>query len=67
MKELDVLLTDYLDNSFIIADQQEQQTFRALLDMPDPDLYALLMGRTISSDAGMIDFINKLKNQAGNK
>jgi succinate dehydrogenase flavin-adding protein (antitoxin of CptAB toxin-antitoxin module) len=50
MKELDVILNRYLDHSYLSATDAEQAQFRALLEMPDPDLYNLLLGRDATSD-----------------
>ncbi len=48
MKELDVVLTGYLESHFELASEAEKKAFVELLDMHDPDLYALLMGRQSS-------------------
>lgn len=47
MKELDVVMTRYLDAHFEIASEVEKESFKHLLDMQDPDLYALLLGQEI--------------------
>jgi antitoxin CptB len=44
MKELDILLTRYLDQRFCSASPQEQAEFRGLLDRPDPEIYAYCLG-----------------------
>jgi antitoxin CptB len=44
MKELDVLLTRYVDQRFRIAPQPEQEAFRQLLETQDPVLYAYCLG-----------------------
>lgn len=46
MRELDVLLTRYLEDYYPDASGIEQSAFRRLLDAPDPELFSLLMGRT---------------------
>jgi antitoxin CptB len=48
MKELDVVMTLYLDARYEIASEVEKESFKHLLDMQDPDLYALLLGQEIS-------------------
>ena len=63
MKELDVVLSRYLERTFSNAGEQEQQIFRELLEMPDPDLYSLLVGRTKSPDKAVNDLLCKLKTQ----
>jgi len=46
MKELDVLLTRYVDERFAAAPAAEQQAFERLLDAQDPVLYAYCLGQT---------------------
>ena len=50
MKELDVVLIRYLDHGYRSASDARQAQFRTLLEMPDPDLYNLLLGRDATSD-----------------
>jgi antitoxin CptB len=47
MKELDVVMTQYLEARYEIASELEKESFKHLLDMQDPDLYALLLGQKI--------------------
>jgi len=50
MKELDVAMTRYLDSRYATANETEKQGFITLLEMPDPELYSLLLGKqTISN------------------
>jgi len=46
MKELDVLLTRYVDERFAAAPAAEQQEFERLLDAQDPVIYAYCLGQT---------------------
>jgi antitoxin CptB len=50
MKELDVAMTGYLEFRYAKASEAEKNGFKTLLEMPDPDLYALLLGRQASSN-----------------
>ena len=61
MKELDVLLTAYLEQHFDDADEDSQQRFKALLEWPDPDLYALLTGRASVGDPALAAFVQRLR------
>ena len=45
MRELDLLLVDYLDSRYPAAEPAEQGAFRELLDMQDPELFAFITGR----------------------
>ena len=51
MKELDVVMSAYLDGYYQAAPSAEQRQFRLLLEMPDPDLYRLLLGHGQADDA----------------
>jgi len=44
MKELDVLLTRYLDDEYANASAAHRQAFRQLLESQDPLIYAYLLG-----------------------
>ncbi len=44
MKELDELLTRYLANGWGSADDRERTAFSQVLELPDPDLAAYLLG-----------------------
>ena len=43
MRELDVLLTDYLERCYEVADDAEKTAFRKLLTLPDPELVGYLL------------------------
>ena len=61
MKELDVVLNRYLDQGYLSATDAEQAQFRALLEMPDPDLYNLLLGRDATSDPECTRLLQELR------
>ena len=45
MKELDILLTRYLDERYGAAPAEEQDAFRLLLESQDPVIYAYCLGQ----------------------
>lgn len=61
MKELDVVMSRYLEQRYSSASSSEQACFKALLEMPDPELYDLLLGRSTTSDAQLAGFIQLLR------
>ena len=61
MKELDLLLVNYLDNIYPSADASDQQAFESLLEMADPDLYTLVTGKTQSDDAQVTRVVEVLR------
>jgi len=62
MKELDVVMTGYLESHYAKASEVEKKSFKILLDMPDPDLYALLLGRRTSPDHGIDKVARSIRN-----
>lgn len=44
MKELDLLLTRYMDERYAAASAEEQEAFRRLLEAQDPIIYAYCLG-----------------------
>ena len=65
MKELDVVMTGYLEQYYATASTQEQAYFKSLLEMPDPDLYGLLLGRGTIDDPGLERFVAFLRAMSG--
>lgn len=61
MKELDVLMSRYLDEQYEQASEQDQQHFVALLEWQDPELFSVMVGRTTAEDDLMQAFIEKLR------
>jgi antitoxin CptB len=45
MKELDILLTRYLDERYVTAGAREQAAFEQLLEAQDPLIYAYCLGQ----------------------
>ena len=45
MKELDILLTRYVDERYGAASAEEQQAFEHLLETQDPVIYAYCLGQ----------------------
>lgn len=63
MRELDELLTRYLDTRFPVADEDEKAAFQAVLALPDPELNGYLLQRQVPSSesiAGVIEHILNL-------
>ena len=60
MRELDVILDRFLEQSFDQLDGDARHAFAALLERQDTDLYAWLTGKACSDDPalqGMVDRI----------
>jgi antitoxin CptB len=61
MRELDVMLTCYLEQRYEQAPIVEQQTFQALLELPNTDLYGYLMGQAKPVDIQMQALVERMR------
>jgi antitoxin CptB len=61
MRELDVLLERYLQERYPSAPAAEQQAFVALLEAPDPQLFAYVVQREVPVDPEWAHVIAKLR------
>ncbi len=61
MRELDQLLTRYLEQQYPGAAPAEQQSFAQLLDLPDPELFGYLVGRATASEEGLRHVIARIR------
>jgi antitoxin CptB len=65
MKELDVLLLRFLEQHYPAADASAQQAFAQMLEMQDPDIHALLLGRGQTKDSELSNVIAILRQSGG--
>lgn len=61
MRELDVLLLRFFDDTFDTLDETEKDRFRALLEFPDPSLKAYLIGGHASADADLEALLGRIR------
>jgi len=61
MRELDVLLTRYLEQCYPLAPTAEQSVFRRLLDLPDPFLLGCLMGHEQAPDDATEQLVARIR------
>ena len=64
MKELDVMLLHYLDNHYSGENSLRKLAFEKILDMQDPELYLLVLGKKTSGDRGINDVVEILRNSS---
>lgn len=62
MKELDVLLERFLKDRYDGLNTEQQQAFMRLLQMEDPDLMAMLMGKQAAPDDECEHVLEYLRN-----
>jgi antitoxin CptB len=66
MKELDVLLTRYVDEAYSSASADHQHAFRELLDSQDPLIYAYFLGTRRPADTVLSSLIERITRSAPN-
>jgi antitoxin CptB len=63
MRELDVLLTSYLDTHYAASASSQKAAFRELLALPDPDLLGYVLGGKLPADAELASVITRIRGQ----
>ena len=61
MRELDQLLTWYLDKRYPLASDDDKNAFVTLLDQQDPDLWNWFSGRTVPEDAAWQRIVDEIR------
>lgn len=64
-RELDALLTGFLDGPWRESPASVQAAFARLLEWPDPDLYDCLIGRRTTGDPELDDVVARIRAVAG--
>jgi antitoxin CptB len=66
MRELDELLTRYVDRHYAVAPAPQQAAFRRLLDSHDPLIHAWFLGRETPPDPELRGLIERITAGAAN-
>ncbi len=61
MRELDRLLTGFLEQRYSELTEQQRAEFEAILEFPDPQLYAYLLGRATPADPRLAELIQFIR------
>jgi len=61
MRELDILLLQFLDDGYADLDIPASQAFNRLLDCPDALLLEWLLGRQLPSDKEVADVVQHIR------
>ena len=62
MRELDAVLLGFIDQAFDTLDAAETERLRLILDLPDPELYAYLVGRVVPEDPKLAELLQRIRN-----
>jgi antitoxin CptB len=60
MRELDLLLTRYVDEEYRTAAPEQQEAFRRLLEIQDPVMHAYFLGRETPPDVVLASLIARI-------
>ena len=61
MRELDALLERFLDRSYPSLSAADKRRFSQLLELPDPELHAYLMGWYEASEPGVPELLARIR------
>ena len=64
MRELDELLSGWLQERYSGAGADIQADFRSLLELPDPEINAYLLGRSEPADERLRALVNQIRDRA---
>lgn len=63
MRELDLLLTDFLENDYSHSSEEQKQAFRKLLGLADPDLIGYLLGAQTPPDIALANVVSQIRDR----
>jgi len=66
MKELDLLLTRYIDEQYGAAAAAEQAAFQRLLELQDPTIYDYVLGRDAPADPALRSLLERITRKRPN-
>jgi antitoxin CptB len=61
MLELDLVFGRFLDTRFAQLSAQQRQALAGLLELPDNDLWDMVLGRRAAPDAGSAEILDYLR------
>jgi antitoxin CptB len=64
VKELDVVLTRYVETQYDDASDAEKKNFDSLLEYQDPDILRFVLRQEVPADKAIADLIEKICNPA---
>jgi antitoxin CptB len=62
MRELDVLLTRYLEHEYGQASAADQDAFARILELQDPEIFGYLVGRQTPAEASLRNVVTRIRN-----
>ena len=65
MRELDELLTRFLDRDYPVASAAERDAFARLLELQDPEIFRYLVGPSIPDEEGLRHVVARIRRDPG--
>lgn len=65
MRELDELLTRFLDHDYPAASAAERDAFARLLELQDPEIFGYVVGRNTPSEEGLRHVVARIRRDPG--
>lgn len=61
MRELDVLLTRYLERDYPEASAEDRDAFARILELQDPEIFGYLVGRAIPQEPTLRHVVDRIR------
>ena len=61
MRELDRILERFLETEYTALPEAERRDFAEFLELPDPEVYAYLLGRAAPTDPGLARILDRIR------
>ena len=61
MRELDTLLGSFVEEVYLSLSAEDKRRFSNLVDLPDPDIHAYLVGRSTPPDPGLVKLLDRIR------
>lgn len=64
MRELDELLSDWLEHRYPASPEEQKAAFQALLELSDPELAGYLLGKDTPAGKELASIVERIRNGA---
>jgi antitoxin CptB len=61
MRELDVVLTRYLERDYPTASAEDRDAFARILELQDPEIFGYLVGRATPEEASLRHVVDRIR------
>jgi antitoxin CptB len=61
MRELDTILLAFVETGYASLDSAQKRCFAEILELPDPDLHAYLVGKAEPTDPAIAEILSRIR------